>query len=337
MFALRAPRLDRCRKIAMSTARRVIYQSKRGPDYGEHATQVLDLNRARIVRAMTEISASEGYEAATVAQVLRRAGCARRTFYELFPNRQACFLTALEQAVNTAGERVEQAVGPERPWPEQVRAATLVLLEFCEEEPELALLCLSAAPAAGASARAYRTTVLRELAERIDRAARAPGESGPPSLTAQALVGGIVEIVSERVSLPSQEPLVELVNQLTALIVYPFLGLARANEELKRHVPRRPAARRSPSRDLLPLPRMRLTRRTLLVLCAIASSPGLSNRAVAEGAGITDQGQVSKLLSRLQGLGLVENTGPSQPSGRANAWRVTETGEGLVRALRPRL
>ena len=48
---------------------------------------------------------------------------------------------------------------------------------------------------------------------------------------------------------------------------------------------------------------MRMTYRTALVLEQVAGYPGASNRVIGEGAGIPDQGQVSKLLARLEGLG----------------------------------
>ena len=54
---------------------------------------------------------------------------------------------------------------------------------------------------------------------------------------------------------------------------------------------------------------MRLTYRTARVLACIAERPGASNRVVAEHAGVADPGQISKLLRRLEGLGLAVNTG----------------------------
>ncbi len=80
---------------------------------------------------------------------------------------------------------------------------------------------------------------------------------------------------------------------------------------------------------------MRLTYRTLLVLSAIAEAPGASNRQVADVAGVHDQGQISKLLSRLERLGLIENTGAGQPNGEPNAWTLTTKGVQVEQALRP--
>jgi len=77
---------------------------------------------------------------------------------------------------------------------------------------------------------------------------------------------------------------------------------------------------------------MRMTYRTLRVLATIEAQAGLSNYEVAQRAGISDQGQISRLLSRLHGLGLIENTGKGQSKGGANAWQLTREGRRLQSA-----
>ena len=52
-------------------------------------------------------------------------------------------------------------------------------------------------------------------------------------------------------------------------------------------------------------------------------------------ARVSDQGQISKLLARLEGLGLLENTG-GHTQGVPNAWRLTPRGEEIVRVGQPR-
>ena len=71
---------------------------------------------------------------------------------------------------------------------------------------------------------------------------------------------------------------------------------------------------------------VRVTARTVQVLEAIATNPGSNNRMVAEFAGITDPGQISKLLTRLQHARLIVNLpceGTNRPS---NAWYRTDSG-----------
>jgi DNA-binding MarR family transcriptional regulator len=76
-----------------------------------------------------------------------------------------------------------------------------------------------------------------------------------------------------------------------------------------------------------------MTYRTMRVLSAVASQPGLSNIQAGRHAGISDQGQISKLLKRLARLGLVKNTGDGQPLGGSNAWHLTPDGERLSRSV----
>ena len=78
---------------------------------------------------------------------------------------------------------------------------------------------------------------------------------------------------------------------------------------------------------------MRLTYRTARVLDCIAELSGASNRAVAERAGITDPGQISKLLRRLERLGLTVNTGGGHLSGEPNAWQLTQLGGQVAQRL----
>jgi chromosome segregation and condensation protein ScpB len=78
---------------------------------------------------------------------------------------------------------------------------------------------------------------------------------------------------------------------------------------------------------------MRLTYRTVRVLMAVAANSGSSNRMVADGAGVSDPGQISKLLHRLERLGLIGNDGTGRPPGGPNAWSLTEKGRAVHGAL----
>jgi DNA-binding IclR family transcriptional regulator len=69
------------------------------------------------------------------------------------------------------------------------------------------------------------------------------------------------------------------------------------------------------------------------VLQAAAEHPGASNRQIGEHADLHDQGQISRLLARLQRLGLLENTGEGQARGESNAWNLTPLGERVTEQL----
>jgi DNA-binding MarR family transcriptional regulator len=78
---------------------------------------------------------------------------------------------------------------------------------------------------------------------------------------------------------------------------------------------------------------IRFTYRTARVLATIAEDSGASNRMIAENAGIADDGQMSRLLRRLQGAGLIENLGEGHTRGEPNAWWLTERGEAIHATL----
>ena len=119
-----------------------------------------------------------------------------------------------------------------------------------------------------------------------------------------------------------------------AIVVLPYLGQAAAAKELKRAIPK---ARRAPSKpvdDPLDGLNMRITYRTLRVLSAVADLPGGSNREIADRAGVSDAGQISKLLARLEKIGLLHNSGDGQAKGERNAWGLTARGAEVEEATR---
>ncbi len=82
---------------------------------------------------------------------------------------------------------------------------------------------------------------------------------------------------------------------------------------------------------------IRLTHRTALALQAVSEQPGASNRGVARGAGITDPGQASKLLARLERLGLITNEAVADTKWELNSWTLTPAGSRVVQLLGSRV
>ena len=69
------------------------------------------------------------------------------------------------------------------------------------------------------------------------------------------------------------------------------------------------------------------------MLDTIASEPGASNRHIADTSGIADEGQMSRLLRRLEGCELIENEGEGHTKGEPNAWALTERGQAIQAAI----
>jgi AcrR family transcriptional regulator len=286
-----------------------------------------------------------GYGQMSVTRVTGRARVSRRTFYDVFIDREDCFLAVFDDRVARAAERVSVAYEGARGWREKVRDALAALLAFLDEEPGTRPLLILDALGAGPRVLARRAEILERLGAELQRGAAAAhsGHELPP-LTGEGVIGAVFSMVHTRLLQQPPGELVELLNPLMGMIVLPYLGATAAGIELERPAPRAlraSAGRSSPRQPVLlsdppqGLP-MRVTYRTLRVLSAIGERPYASNRDVASDAGIADQGQMSKLLTRLERLGLIHNTAgrARRPTGGPNAWRLTARGEDVERAVR---
>jgi AcrR family transcriptional regulator len=281
---------------------------------------------------MTQLACERGVSRNTVAQVIERAGVSRRTFYEHFDDRDACFQAVLEQIVADAAARARPAYEAESRWTKRIRAGLQAVLEFFDESPALARFCVVHSVGCGPATLASRGTLLASLERIVIEGAQAGRE--PPALIARGVVGGALEILHAKLLSSKAPRLLDLLNPLMSFIVLPYLGPAAARRELAQATPARSRRRRSrPSGDIRAQLKMRLTARTLRVLSAIAAEPGCSNREIGNRAGVADQGQICKLLTRLSKLGLIENTGAGHARGAANAWRLDTAGRELMLAL----
>jgi AcrR family transcriptional regulator/DNA-binding MarR family transcriptional regulator len=295
---------------------------------------VAEIQRARILVAMTEVACERGPANVTVGHVVERAGISRRTFYELFNDREECLLVALDEAIARATGYVLDAYAPDVRWTERIRTALAALLSFLDAERGMGWLLIVGSLGAGATALERRKRVLAQMIAVVDegRGEIRTGHDLPP-LTAEGVVGAVFSVIHGRMVEEDDRPLVELVNPLMSMVTMPYLGAAAARRELEKPVPKPAARPMIVSGDPLRGLAMRITYRTVRVLVALAESPGSSNRQLGEAAGIGDQGQISKLLGRLGRLGLVENTGPGHRSGERNVWSLTPKGYEVERAV----
>jgi AcrR family transcriptional regulator len=306
--------------------------------------QVSEIQRSRLLAAAVKVVEQYGYSHTTVAHITGRARVSRRTFYELFENREECLLAMFEEALEEIAEEIKAAELDGLSWRERIRGGLARILGFFDREPVLARVCAVQMLRGDQRVLERRAEILAHLAEAIDEGRDASARGGSvPALTAEGLVGAAHAIVYARLLKPHDEPLTFLLNGLMGMIVLPYLGPEIARREQARAVPKPtvtppadtgevvPAADRNPLESIP----MRVTYRTAKVLERIAEQPGISNRQVADQAGIADQGQMSKLLSRLQRLGLIANTGQGHTKGEPNAWALTPTGLQVAQSILP--
>ena len=296
--------------------------------------RVMEIQRTRILAAMVEVSAERGASNITVAHIVERAGVSRRTFYELYPDREECFLAAFDDAVARASRYALDGYDPSARWDVRIRAALTGLLSFLDAERGMGQLLIVGSLGGGHQALERRRQILAQILTLIDEGCtQAKTGTEPPPLTAEGILGGVLSVLHSRLLDPERASLLALTGALMSMIVLPYLGPAAARRELARPAPapldRRAQAPADPLRDV----HMRLTYRTVRVLMSVGAHPGSSNREIGLAAGMQDQGQISKLLTRLAKLGLIENSPDGQARGAPNAWILTKKGVQIEQAI----
>jgi AcrR family transcriptional regulator len=324
--------------------------------------QVSEIQRSRLLAGALAAVREEGYAGVMVAHITARAQVSRRTFYELFENREACLAALVDEILALIEAQLRQADLKGLGWRERVRGGLWVILSFLDREPTLARMLVVEALRGGEQLQARREQTFERLAGIVDEGRESGGSrAGDCSpLTAEGLVGAAFGIVYLRVAREGRdtregrgrresgerrgasEPLSGLLGELMGMIVLPYQGPATARSERTRTQPPTPVLGVVPApsvlgladRDPLRALPMRITYRTARVLACIERDPGVSNREVADHAGIKDQGQISKLLARLEHLGLTRNTGEgARTKGEPNAWQLTPLGEQVAQRL----
>jgi AcrR family transcriptional regulator/DNA-binding MarR family transcriptional regulator len=343
--------------VKMTRARtRAARSSKSARRQGGHVT---GLQRRRLLTATVEVIYEHGIQAFNIALLCERAGVSRKTFYEIFNDREGCLLATFQEAVKQATQTITNATSNKERWQERMRTGLTALLTFLGDDPGTGRLLIIDALNSGEAILNTRRQVLAQIITLIDqgRTETKPGKQ-PPPLTAEGIAGAIFSVIHTRMldrhpathptsthiegsavtngARPREsdpQPLTELAGPLMAIIVQPYLGLAAAEKELNQHTPQAKHSKpRLPTDPFKDLP-IRLTYRTMRVLTAIATNPGSSNKQIAHASDITDEGQASRLLTRLEHAQLIHNSGGTPGRGEAKAWTLTTKGWNIHHAI----
>jgi AcrR family transcriptional regulator len=193
--------------------------------------------RERIIVAVAEVCSTAGYAAMSVEDVVVASGVSRRTFYDNFQDKEDAFLAAYDEVASRLLARVKTAYETNEGIVPRAREGLSALLGFLAAEPAFADMCVVEALAAGPMVVERRTANLRMLSDLIDETAAAamPADATPPSpIIAQALVGGIFEVVYSRVLAGRHDELPGLLPGLIFTLLLPYAGHDVATQVLKK-------------------------------------------------------------------------------------------------------
>lgn len=175
----------------------------------------------RIMDALAELTAQQGYEATKISDIVKRAGVARKTLYDNFEGKEEVFLAAFDSARDEALRRVEEGAA-EGDWRERLEGGLAAFLGYVAEQPTLAQMCmiesLSATPA---TTKRYEDA-LEAFVELIRQTL--PREAKLPETVAETLVGGVAWIVYRQIRRGETERAEDLLPELMEFMTAPYVG-----------------------------------------------------------------------------------------------------------------
>jgi AcrR family transcriptional regulator len=179
--------------------------------------------RERLLEGLARAITDDGYAAATIADVVGHARVSKRTFYEHFADKEACYLALYAAASERMTRTIAEAAAIDAPWAQRMDAAAGAYFAELAAQPALTRTYLLEIQAAGPRALELRRTVhgrfaalLRALTE---EAARDDASLRPLSpAMAIAVVGAVNELILLAVERDETPRLGELADTATELI-----------------------------------------------------------------------------------------------------------------------
>ncbi|MEX2105381.1 MAG: TetR/AcrR family transcriptional regulator [Solirubrobacterales bacterium] len=192
---------------------------------------VIHNQRERLIAGLAEAVAENGYAKTTIAHITRHAAVSRRTFYEHFSSKDECFVAAYDTVMAELRECVGAAFEEQDEWPQAVKAGIGAMLGFLAAEPNLARLCMVEALVAGPVVVERYDAAIQSLVPyfQAGREGRSPDVLSRLSpTTEEALVGGMVSLISRRIFAGRTAELESLLPDLVEFTLTPYLGSAEA-------------------------------------------------------------------------------------------------------------
>jgi AcrR family transcriptional regulator len=214
--------------------------------HGLSRTEVSENQRERLLSAVVQVARRTGYSGLTIREVIGAAGVSRKTFYELFEDKDDVFLAAYDHVVGRLADGVTAATATGRTWPEKVSRGLETFLERLASDPAVAHLCIVEVLVAGPPALTRRAAALEAFRTFLEPGYEyAPEGVELPALAAETAIGGVYEVVYGYVLQNRTEELPRMHPDLLHIVLLPFLGLRGAAAEAERARARTPARARA--------------------------------------------------------------------------------------------
>jgi AcrR family transcriptional regulator len=157
--------------------------------------------RQRLLDGMAAAIREHGYRESTIADIVRHARTSRRTFYEHFDSKEACYVALLRESNAEMIRQITEAVDPHAPWQTQVHQAIAAWLGAACSEPQITLSWIREIPSLGEEARKLQRDFMDAFIVMIKTLTdtpelRAAGVLPPSPQLATLLLGGLRELIA---------------------------------------------------------------------------------------------------------------------------------------------
>jgi AcrR family transcriptional regulator len=177
-----------------------------------------------MLAAVVDVVAQVGYSSMTVSDVISQAGVSRRTFYEHFSNKEDVFLAAYDHVVDLVLADVSAAYQRGETWIDRVRLGLEAFVERLAQQPALAHVCIVEVLAAGPRALARRSAAMDRFRGFMTPGFDEVSNARVPAVAADAVIGGIYEVIYSHVLREDTATLPSLAPDLLHGMLVPFVG-----------------------------------------------------------------------------------------------------------------
>ena len=201
---------------------------------------VVTSQRDRLLDSMAQACAEKRYAEVSVADIVSRARVSRSTFYEIFPDKEACFLAAYDAILGRfVTEVIKACDDPELTWPEMIELGIEASLKFLAAEPAFARMCIVDMFSAGPAALERYLSAVRMISAFVDSGrTMMPGREEVPESIASMVVGGAAVVMRAEIVDERTEMLPEVGPDLLYAILVSYMDRDEALERSERYAER---------------------------------------------------------------------------------------------------
>jgi len=190
-----------------------------------------DDRRSRALGALVHLTLDDGYTELSDPQIAQFAGISTEAFHKMFATKEACYLAVLDEFVSEAMQAVHGAIDGAPSWPEAVHAAVGALIEYFAAHQALSRLAFIDIFEVGPGMIGRMTRSIEDFTKLLD-------DSGPearrgPLIAREAVTGAIWGIVSSYTANDRVRQLPRLVDQITFIVLAPYIGAKPAMETIE--------------------------------------------------------------------------------------------------------